>query len=285
MARSAHRQFPWVSRSQNSFLTGFPSITVIFCDLRGFSRLTEISSVDLFPLLGRVSAALGMMTRSIVKYDGVIADFQGDAAMGFWGWPVAPDDGAIPACQAALAIHEGFRRARPNPEHPLSSFKVGIGLAHGHAIAGRIGSDEQAKVGVFGPFVNLGSRLEGMTKQFNVSILMDEATAGQARDGLRPDEGRCRRLGRFYPVGMKNSVEVSELLPPADLGSSLTSEQIAEFERAVDAIADGDWPHARTLFEQLPQADGPRAFYLDFLAGHNDTPPNDWNGIVTLTSK
>jgi adenylate cyclase len=260
-------------------------ITVVFCDVRGFSRMTEDASVDLFPLLERVNAALGLMTQSIVKYDGAIADFQGDAALGFWGWPVMHDEGAVPACQAALAICEGFSRARADRQHPLHGFKVGIGLAHGKAIAGRIGSDEQAKVGVFGPRVNLGSRLEGMTKILNASILMDEATAAQARAGLRPDEGRLRRLGRFRPFGMKNPVEVSELLPPASRRASLTDDQIDRFEAAVDAVATGNWSQAHALFDELPQTDGPRAFYLNLLMRHDQAPPKDWDGIVTLTSK
>jgi adenylate cyclase len=260
-------------------------VTVIFCDVRGFSQLSEDSAADLFSLLNRVSAALGTMTQNIVKYDGVVADFQGDAALGFWGWPVDANEGAIPACQAALAIHEGFSRARMNPGSPLAGFKIGIGLAHGRAIAGRIGSDEQAKVGVFGPVVNLGSRLEGMTKHFGVAILMDEATAVQVRSKLSPKEGRCRRLGHFYPFGLKTSVAVSELLPPAGAWSSLTEQQLAEFEEAVDAFTVGNWTQARALFERLPETDGPRAFYLDLLSHHNDKPPVDWDGIVALTSK
>jgi adenylate cyclase len=260
-------------------------VTVIFCDVRGFSRMTEDSAVDLFPIFNRVSAALGMMTQNIVKYDGVIADFQGDAALGFWGWPVNAVEGAIPACQAALAIHEGFSRARSSADHPLTGFKIGIGLAHGRAIAGRIGSDEQAKVGVFGPVVNLGSRLEGMSKQFGVDILMDEATAEQVRNKLPPEQGRCRRLGRFFPQGMHNPVAVSELLPPLGPWSSLTAHEIALFEAGVDAVAAGTWSQARELFEQLPETDGPSRFYLESLSGHNHIPPVGWNGVLTLTSK
>ncbi len=260
-------------------------ITVLFCDVHGFSQMIENASTDLFPLLGRVNAALGMMTKNIVKHDGVIADFQGDAALGFWGWPLAPDDGALPACRAALGIEAGFRRAKADPQHPLHSFNVGIGLAHGEALAGRIGSDEQVKVGVFGPFVNLGSRLEGMTKQFRVSILMDEATAAQARSGLPLEEGRCRRLGRFCPVGVNNALEVSELMPPEGIGSPLTSAQITKFETAVETFASGNWAAAQKLFADLPETDGPRAFYLAFLASHNNTPPPDWSGVVALTRK
>ncbi len=66
-------------------------ITVIFCDVRGFSKMTERANDDLLPLLDRVIEALSAMTRQIVKYDGIISDFQGDAALGFWGWPVALD--------------------------------------------------------------------------------------------------------------------------------------------------------------------------------------------------
>jgi len=260
-------------------------VTVIFCDVRGFSRIAEESALDLFPLLNRVSAALGTMTQNIVKYDGVIADFLGDAALGFWGWPINASEGAIPACQAALAIHEGFSRARSHHSSPLAGFKIGIGLAHGRAIAGRIGSDEQAKVGVFGPVVNLGSRLEGMTKHLGVAILMDEATAVQVRHKLSPEEGRCRRLGSFYPVGMKTSVAVSELFPPLGPWSSLTAQQLDDFEAAVNAFAVGRWTQARGLFERLPETDGPRGFYLDLLSRHHDKPPAGWDGIVALTSK
>jgi adenylate cyclase len=220
-----------------------------------------------------------------MKYDGVIADFQGDAALGFWGWPVAPDEGVLPACQTALEIHEGFCQARTSPGHPLADFKIGIGLANGRAIAGRIGSDEQAKLGVFGPVVNLGSRLEGMTKQFGVPILMDEACAAQARAELSPREGRCRRLGQFCPYGMQTAAAVSELLPPHGARSNLTDRNIGDFEDAVDCVAAGNWRRARALFEHVPEDDGPRNFYLDLLTRYDDQPPEPWNGVISLTSK
>ena len=69
-------------------------MTVLFCDLRGFSRESERSADDLFGLLERVSRALGVMTHHILEEGGVIGDFHGDAAMGFWGWPIAQADAA-----------------------------------------------------------------------------------------------------------------------------------------------------------------------------------------------
>jgi adenylate cyclase len=84
------------------------SVSVLFCDLRGFSREAEQNADDLMGLLKRVSEALGVMTSHIMKSDGVVGDFQGDAAMGFWGWPIDQGDSAARACLAALAIRTQF---------------------------------------------------------------------------------------------------------------------------------------------------------------------------------
>ena len=81
-----------------------------------------------------------------------------------------------------MQIQQEFQKARNTPGHSLSGFQVGIGVAHGRAIAGKIGTTEQIKVGAFGPTVNLGARLESLTKTLNASILMDEATAEYVRE-------------------------------------------------------------------------------------------------------
>ena len=76
-----------------------------------------------------------------------------------------------------LAIRRDCLRAAQKPGNPLAGFACGIGIAHGRAIAGRLGTAEQFKVGVFGPVVNLAARLESMTKFFGVPILMDDVCA------------------------------------------------------------------------------------------------------------
>ena len=158
-------------------------MTVLFCDLRGFSQKAEAAAGDLKGLLDRVSRALGVMTSQILKHSGVTGDFQGDAAMGFWGWPFASPESPLNACRAALGIRAAFEETFGRPDHPLGSFQVGIGVAHGRAVAGKIGTSEQVKVTVFGPVVNLASRLEGMTKQLRVPIVLDETTASIVRGG------------------------------------------------------------------------------------------------------
>ena len=156
-------------------------VTVLFCDLRGFSREAERAKDDLMGLLHRVSHALDVMTQCIHSHDGVIGDFQGDAALAFWGWPLERGDGAVQACRAALDIRERFTAASEKEGDPLSGFRCGIGIASGEAVAGRLGTSGQFKIDVFGPVVNLASRLEGITKKLRVPVLIDDQTVARVR--------------------------------------------------------------------------------------------------------
>ena len=135
------------------------NVSVLFCDLRGFSKQSEESADRLLELLRRVSDALGVMTHQILARDGVVGDFHGDAAMGFWGWPFETSSSVLNAAQAALAIRSEFEAAAAIPDHPLAGFRTGLGIATGKAVAGRIGTVDQVKVTVFGPVVNLAARL------------------------------------------------------------------------------------------------------------------------------
>ncbi len=256
--------------------------TVLFCDLRGFSRMAEQASENLHLFLERLNNARGVVTQSITGQNGVIADFQGDSALGFWGWPLPLSKGAIPACHAALRIHQIFKIANSSQKNKLSDFQVGIGITCGKAIAGKIGTKEQAKVGVFGPVVNLACRLEGMTKQIGVPILIDETTANDIRQSLPETEGRCRRIGKFRPAGFQMPVSVSELLPP--VGKSIISNQnIIDFEAAVDSFIDGDWETALDLLGNLPTKDRAKDFLLLQIAKNNYKAPEQWDGVISMT--
>ena len=259
-------------------------IGVLFCDLRGFSRASEQQHADLVELLERVSAALEVMIRRIMEHDGVVSDFQGDSALGFWGWPTVPESGPLAACRAALAIQREFHERSADIESPLSGFRVGVGVAWGNAIAGRIGPEQIIKVGVFGPVVNLCARLEGMTKMMRVPILIDEVTATRVREDLPSDEGRCRRLCCVQPAGMDQPLTVSELLPPED-ETTLSNENIAIYEQALDAFIAGDWHQSLDLLNELPIHDRGKDFLMIHIAQHHYEPPSNWNGVVTLTAK
>jgi adenylate cyclase len=258
-------------------------VTVLFCDLRGFSQKAEAAAGDLRGLLDRVSGALGVMTNQILKHDGVTGDFQGDAAMGFWGWPFASPEAPISACRAALGIRAAFAQTFGRADHPLSSFQVGIGIAHGKAVAGKIGTAEQVKVTVFGPVVNLASRLEGMTKQLRVPIVLDEATAAIVNARMNREEGRTRKLARVLPYGTETPVLVSELLPSAKEEPQMTDELLSIYDQAVDHFIAGHWDEAYRLLHLMPAGDRAQDFLSVLIAQHNRIPPSDWDGTVRLS--
>jgi len=260
-------------------------VTVLFCDLRGFSRHSEKSAGDLLSLLNRVSRALGITTREIREQGGVLGDFHGDAAMGFWGWPLAQADAPQRACLAALAIRAEFTTIARKADDPLSNFSMGIGIATGRAVAGKIGTVDQVKVTVFGPVVNLASRLEGMTKILHAPILIDERTAEAARVNLSPDQLRLRRVAIVKPFGLDKPVEATELLPPESAYPELTDQHLAEYERALADLLAGRWPQAYDRLHRVPAEDRVKDFLTVFIAQHSRMPPDNWNGVIPLLSK
>lgn len=260
-------------------------VTVLFCDLRGFSQHAEDSSGDLIGLLDRVSQALGIMTSHILDFGGVTGDFQGDAALGFWGWPFSSDLAPLDACRAALAIRAAFEQINLQADHPLADFRMGIGIAHGKAVAGKIGTSDQVKVTVFGPVVNLASRLEGLTKHLRVPVLMDEATAQIVRTKLDLQEGRARKLAQILPYGMEKPVIVSELLPPEGKSETLTDEQVTCYETAVNCFIQGDWEESFRLLHAIPPSDRAQDFLAQQITRTNRIAPADWDGTIRFDSK
>jgi adenylate cyclase len=254
-------------------------VSVLFCDVRGFSRKVEESSDDLHAVLARVREALSVMTRAIMKYDGVIADFQGDAALAFWGWPAPNDEAPLLACRTAMAIHNAFAAAQHDKDHPLHGFHVGIGIGHGEAIAGRIGAEEHIKVGVFGPVVNLAARLQTLTKSVGVPILIDGATAAAIADQMPAGEAVCRRVARVRPSGMDAAVETFALNSAKD-EQLPTAAELRYFDLAARAFEGGDWAEARRLLKPLSGDDGPANFLRQALAEFGDVPPSNWDGVL-----
>ena len=235
-------------------------------------------------LLQTMKAALGIMASGILDHDGTIADFQGDAALGFWGWPVDLEEGPILACRAALRILEEFELANERNDKDLTGFSVGIGISHGRALAGKIGTLKQSEVGVFGPVVNQGARLEGMTKMFGVPICIDDETAKLVSQLSLPC--RIRPLAQVCPKGMSTPVMVHGLTPIRSAHSELDEQALSNHAAAVHAIIQGAWADAARLLSSLPDDDGPSRFLKRFLADRkNNEPDPDWDGCIHLQAK
>lgn len=255
-------------------------LSVMFCDLRGFSRTSEDHSEKLLDLLGQVSSALGVMTRHILETEGVIGDFHGDAAMGFWGWPLPLSGPIEPKIAATLAAAKAASEIRRDYARDESVFRCGIGIASGPAVAGRIGTVDQVKVTAFGPVVNLASRLEGLTKTFGVEILVDEETANRLK--AAPDEYTLRYLGLVRVAGTTNAVHVYQLVMPIPGQPVLTDDQLKLSRSAWDAFVAGDWAGAYELLHQLPAWDRPKDVLLQKILSHHRIAPPGWDGVMTF---
>jgi len=267
-------------------------LSVMFCDLRGFSRTSEQQSGQLLVLLEQVSAALGVMTKHILDTEGVIGDFHGDAAMGFWGWPLPLPHGTDPMVAASIAAAQAAAAIRQDYARGKSGFRCGIGIASGRAVAGRIGTVDQVKVTAFGPVVNLASRLEGLTKIFGVEILVDETTATHllshqqdsgADDGSFRHGFRLRTLGRVRAAGTQTPVEIHQLIVPMEGQPELSTEQLEISRQAFTAFGEGRWEHAYQQLHELPAWDRPKDVLLQRILQHHRIAPNDWDGVLEFT--
>jgi adenylate cyclase len=258
-------------------------VSVLFCDLRGFSKASEQMADDLLELLSRVSSSLGIMTRAILDFGGVIGDFHGDAAMGFWGWPLDQVDRANRAINASRQIQEEFAKITQDPEHPLRNFRMGIGIATGSAVAGKIGTSDQVKVTAFGPVVNLASRLEGMTRWFGGSILLDEETVNQVRN--QPHHWNLQRLGNFLPFGLQVPAQVHRLVPDDSLEDH--HHQIKIYDQALQQFESGDWEAAIKLLSDRVDPEPCGTFLLKYMQRKefNATPPTGFKGVIEMNSK
>ncbi len=252
-------------------------ISVLFCDLRGFSAKTEEMSGQLKELLDRVSKALGMMTRTVLSCGGVIGDFHGDSAMGFWGWPLERDDSATLACRAALDIHKQLEQIAIESDHPLRDFRMGLGIATGPAVAGKIGTSDQVKVTAFGPPVNLAARLEGMTGQIGLPILIDGETAKRLDSNKR-----IRALGTFLPFGLTTPSKIFALIPT---DAEIRVEWFENYSQALDLLAAGKWSEALEILKRNFASDPASRFLGRFIERHHAQPPPNWKGYIELSSK
>lgn len=262
--------------------------TVLFCDLRGSCQMTEEGEHNLQETWKHLSEMLDDITRAISMADGIVAGIQGDGVVGFWGWPeVGTDKQAITdalqrAAKVALQIRDRFQQGAYGQQ-----FRCGIGIAHGKAMAGRLGTLDLAKVDVYGTVVNLASRLESLTKQLGVPIIIDEATA----DGLNSIDAnrrgwRTRRIARVQPAGMNKNYLISELLPQEnDPSNTLPENRRKNWERVVTHFLSKEWSNAMADLEYLPTTDLLANLLRNYMQECNHVAPDHWDGVIPLKSK
>ncbi|MBA4254822.1 MAG: adenylate/guanylate cyclase domain-containing protein [Polaromonas sp.] len=258
-------------------------LTVVFCDMRGFTRLAETMTPEQLQTV--LNQIFSRMTEVIRRYRGTIDKYMGDCVMAFWGAPLASPDHAAQAVQAALEMTEAMRdinasfRARGWPE-----VGVGIGINTGSMLVGDMGSNIRRSYTVIGDAVNLGSRLEALSRVYGVDVVAGEATRRQAPQFHWQELGRVVVKGRAEAVRAYTPLGVRTEVPNPDL-----QQELAVWDGFLKAYRAQDWEkcdiHLLNLQRMRP-ASALYAYYANCVAQQRVLPPDPaWDGTLRPTDK
>ena len=175
------------------------NLTVLFCDIRGFTQLAEgLEPIALQAVLRRV---LSRLTDVIGRHGGTLDKYMGDCVMAFWGAPLDRPDHARCAVAAALDLSQALQAI--NDEHQgqgLPAIAVGIGVNTGPVCVGDMGSPARRVYTVVGEAVNLAARLERLSALYGVTVLVGEATRREADDFDWLELDKVRFTGKVRAV-------------------------------------------------------------------------------------
>jgi adenylate cyclase len=257
-------------------------MTVLFSDVRNFTTISE--GLEPRQLAQMMNEYMTPMTGIIYETKGTIDKYIGDAIMAFWGAPLSDPGHAGHAVTAALTMQRELERLRPRfVAQGWPEIHIGIGINTGEMRVGNMGSRFRVAYTALGDAVNLGSRLEGITKEYGVGIIVGETTRSMVEGiffrelDLVRVKGKNRPVAIFQPLGSEADVE-DDLRHEVGLFHEFLSEyRNQRWERAVPLL-DG-------LRRQAPEARlyGLYAERLDYFR-HNP-PPTDWDGAFVFKSK
>lgn len=243
--------------------------TVMFFDIRGFSKRTEEKGERVLAYVTELRRVMTAMTEIILEEHGVVLQYLGDGILACWNVPFDDEGHVDRACRAALSMARGIG-------HAADGWSCGIGIHTGEVVAGAIGSDQVFSYSIIGTVVNQASRIEGLTKILGVSILVTgDVAARTSRRAARP-----ARMGRFIPAGMSNPLELYALREP---DSDPACDRA--FAGAWESFERGDWDKVLGLAAGLPADYGPGRFLIAQVLENLRCPPVSWQGTVKIDQK
>lgn len=257
-------------------------MTVLFADIRSFTTLSETLTPG--ELKGLLNQFFTRMTRIIFERHGTIDKYVGDMIMAFWGAPLPDPDHALHATEAALEMLGAVESLRPElAAQGLPEISIGIGINTGVMNVGDMGSEFRRAYTVIGDAVNLGSRIEGLTKFYGAGLVIGEATRAQLGSFV------CRRLDRVRVKGKTQGVEVYEPLCREDKAEPALRLEIERHHRALELYWAQQWDESCAEFEAL-HARAPQtriyALYLERIDELRRRPlPADWDGVYDRRTK
>jgi adenylate cyclase len=257
-------------------------LTVMFSDIRSFTTISEKLTPD--ELVQLLNEYLGEMTDAVFATNGTLDKYIGDAIMAFWGSPYPQEDHAYRGCCCALQMIRRLEKLNQKwKAEGRSPISIGIGLNSGAVNVGTMGSAKRLAWTVMGDNVNLASRLEGINKEYQTHIVINETTHLQVSSQFV-----CRDLDKIRVKGKTQPVNIYELLDFAS-EKARYEDLLTRFGTAMRSYRAQNWQEAAEGFGQLLERypeDGPTQTFLqrslDFL---DAAPEGEWDGVYIMKTK
>ncbi|MDK1374329.1 MULTISPECIES: CHASE2 domain-containing protein [unclassified Sinorhizobium] len=223
------------------------TLTILFCDVRGFTTISEDMRDDPEGLTTLINRLLTPLSEAVLNRGGTIDKYIGDCLMAFWNAPLDDPDHAVHAVQAARDMLTALANLNAELEaeataagRPPKTLRIGIGINTGECVVGNMGSARRFDYSALGDAVNLASRLEGASKDYGISLLLGERTAKLAAARFPTAE--------IDRITVKGRSEVSPVFTVADGASETALQHHHHFLEAKyrGAVAADD-----PLFDQL----------------------------------
>lgn len=256
-------------------------MSVLFSDIRGFTTLSEkLSATELKSLLNRYFSPI---TKTIFEHQGTIDKYVGDMVMAFWNAPLDVK------AHAELAVKAGFSMLKITDElsksfvlDGLPALDIGVGVNTGEMNVGDMGSEYRRAYTVLGDAVNLGSRLESLTKYYGVRFLVSETTVQQCR------HISFRTVDKVKVKGKTAAVTIYEPLDPELLSNASFAVALQQHEQALTLYLQQHWNEAEKLWLSLQQGSAHKLYslYLERIEYYRHHPTGaDWDGVYTHAEK
>lgn len=262
-------------------------LTVMFSDVRGFTTISE--KLDPRALSNLLNSYLTPMTDLVFETKGTLDKYMGDAIMAFWGAPIHFEDHAERAATCALMMLQKLKQLQAEyVAKGLPTIDIGIGLNTGDMSVGNMGSNTVRSYTVMGDSVNLGSRLEGINKEYGTRIIVSEFTEARINGNFVTREvdwvrvkGKAQPVRIFELIGTKSPGTLSAtpdmlaMVPDFEMGFKLYhlrkfDEAVSAFTRALNTKPDDEC--SQLYIERCH----------DYL---KEAPAPDWDGVYTMKTK
>jgi len=265
-------------------------MTVMFCDIRSFSRISE--SLNPREVIQFLNGFLTPLTDVLLAHDATIDKFMGDAILAFWNAPLNDPDHHRNAAYATLQMLDRLKEMnRDYPSDPArvwpGEVRIGIGMNSGPCFVGNIGSVQRLNYSLVGDTVNLASRIEGLTKNYGTPIALGTDLAFRLSDFALIELDLVRVVGRAAPEKLFALLGTPERAADPEFKALATA-----VTAMLAAYRAQDWDRAEQALDNAAAKAG--AFdiakfvklYRDRIAGYRATPPpQDWDGVYQALSK